>query len=190
MSFGGIVAYEVAQQLRARGERVLFLSLLDAALPELMLDQARRVASLPLGELSTFVWTRLRARVRDRLGGKSAVAPARYGADARLGPLEDARERSYRRSALEYRLRIRGFDGDVTLIVAGQRVGQDLRRSPSCGWAAHVRSLDVHTLDSDHLELLSPPMVDQVADILLPALRRAEERSRGTHHPVQFESVT
>jgi thioesterase domain-containing protein len=183
MSFGGIVAYEVAQQLRASGERVVFLGLLDAALPDPPLKQVLRLASLPRRELSSFVWTRVRSRVRELLRDKASAAPGKYGADERLGPLEDVREESYRRSALEYLPRVRRFAGDVTLIVAGQRLGQDLRRSPTCGWTAHVPSLDVHTVDSDHLELLSPPMVDQVADILLRALRRSDERARPVNDP-------
>src|SRR5262249_54162392 len=51
MSFGGIVAYEVAHQLRASGAEVAFVGLIDAILPDsglsYRLRQLRRLLALP-----------------------------------------------------------------------------------------------------------------------------------------------
>jgi amino acid adenylation domain-containing protein len=181
MSFGGIVAYEVAQQLRAGGDAVTFLGLLDATLPERPLDQALRLAqalrqgTLPRRRFSRLIWTRLRSRAQMLLAGQNATIPGRYGADARLGPLDEMREQAYHHAAVEYLSRLRPFDGDVTLIVAGQRQREDPLGSATCGWSAHVPSLDVHTIDAAHLALLAEPKVGPVADILRRALQRSEE---------------
>jgi thioesterase domain-containing protein len=85
------------------------------------------------------------------------------------------REQAYHHAAVEYLSRLRPFDGDVTLIVAGQRQREDPLGSATCGWSAHVPSLDVHTIDAAHLALLAEPKVGPVADILRRALQRSEE---------------
>jgi amino acid adenylation domain-containing protein len=197
MSFGGIVAYEVAQQLRGAGDAVAFLGLLDATLPERPLDQALRLAralrlgTLPGRDVARLVWTRLRSRAQTLLAGKAATIPGRYGADARLGPLDELRERAYRHAAFEYLSRLRPFDGEVTLIVAGRRLREDPLGSATCGWSAHVPSLEVHTVDADHLALLGEPKVGPVADILRRALRRSEElgAANGVHRAAAAAGV-
>ena len=167
MSFGGMVAYEVAQLLRAAGERVLFLGMLDTALPQRGLDRALRLATLPPRDALKAVWNRLRAHT-PALGWplQAPPEPAHGEPARRVGPLEELRERCYRRAADDYVTRVRPFAGDVTLVVAGRRVQEDLLRSPTCGWESTVTSLQVHRVDSDHLGLLEEPKVAEVATIL------------------------
>ena len=88
-SFAGIVAYDVAQQLRDAGEEVRFLALVDAMLPEWTLgwrfrvSQLARLPSVSPRDLMAFMVGRVRRSIQPP--GSEFV---RYGDDARVGPLE------------------------------------------------------------------------------------------------------
>jgi amino acid adenylation domain-containing protein len=127
MSFGGIVAYEVARQLRAAGEQVEQLVMFDAVLPRFS----------------------LRNLVRSLLGRGDFFA---YQHDAQLGALERRRQRAYQRAAASYR--VQPYDGRATLFVAGKRLERDPRADARCGFSEHVAALRTHTIDSEHLALL------------------------------------
>lgn len=176
MSFGGVVAYEVAQQLRAAGEEVLFLALLDPPLPETRLGKLRRLVSLPPPKAMQVVADRLRQRVRanSRAGSQRPPEVTRYDDKERQSPLDSRRQAAYRRAMLGYLSQVRPWEGEATLIVAGQRLARDPLQRPDCGWSAHAARLDRHTVDADHLQLLEKPKVAQVAELLLAALDRAE----------------
>ncbi|MBC8132440.1 MAG: amino acid adenylation domain-containing protein, partial [Deltaproteobacteria bacterium] len=104
MSFGGIVAYEVARQLRKAGQEVGFLGLLDAVLPERGLPrrvaQLKRLQTLPTSQLAQLIAIRFRRVVRtlvDRKNRNSAYSDfQKYEGEARLLPLEDQRQEAYR----------------------------------------------------------------------------------------------
>jgi thioesterase domain-containing protein/acyl carrier protein len=193
MSFGGIVAYEVARQLRAAGQSVTFLGLLDTVLPErglrARLAQLRRLQALPGAELARLVATRLRRWTGARRGGSSGsgvgvgVKPVSrsarasrhgeveaYSGEARLLPLEDQRQEAYRIATETYVDRLEDFSGNVTLIVAARRMREVLLQSPSLGWGEVIPTLNVRNVESDHLGLLEEPHVAEVAAIFRAAL--------------------
>jgi amino acid adenylation domain-containing protein len=179
-SFAGLVAYEVAQQLRAAGEEVRLLALVDAVLPEwtsgfrFRLSQLARLRSASAGDVVAFVARRL----REKLGSPHAEF-MRYREDARLGPLEERREAVNRDAASRYMPRIRPFPGHATLIASGERLRADPLKSPSCGWSPHIRSLDVHTIDADHFRLMSDdPYVSEMADVLARQMQQVDARAR------------
>ena len=172
-SFAGIVAYEVAQQLRAAGEEVRYLAMVDAALPEWTLGwrfrvaQLRRAASVPPGALLTYLSGRLR---EGRMPPRSEFA--RYQDDAKVGPLEQQRDDVNNHAAAEYMATLKPFDGDVTMIASGVRLRNDPLKSPSGGWSPHISSLRIETVDADHFEMLSDdPYVSQLAEILVRHMR-------------------
>jgi thioesterase domain-containing protein len=173
-SFAGIVAYELAQQLRAAGEEVSFLALVDAALPEWVLgwryrvSQIARLLSAPRRDVLTFVLRRLKL-----------VPPGadslRYRDHERLGPLEERRDEANRAAAALYTPFIRPFAGRVTLIVSGARLREDPLKNPRCGWSGHVGSLDTHAVDVHHLRMLSDePYVSEIAEVIAKGLRRSD----------------
>jgi amino acid adenylation domain-containing protein len=175
-SFGGLVAYEVAQQLRAAGEEVRFLALIDAVLPEwtsgwrFRLAQIARLWSVHPRLVLGFVWRRLREKL-----GSPAPEFARYKEDRKLGPLEAQRDTVNAVAAAKYLKQIRPFRGNVTLIAAGERLRNDPLKSPSCGWSPYVPSLDVHNVDTDHFRLLTDdPYVSEMAEILVGRMQRIE----------------
>ena len=178
MSFGGIVVYEVAQQLRAAGHAVSFLGMLDAILPARGLyDRAQRVKKLlSLSRRSKLVWLGRRAAAKGRalLGAKRRAQFGQHADDAQLGAMEDLREEAYRAAALEYRRAVRPWPGSATLIVAGQRLQDNPLQPEHCGWSRHVRALGVHVITAGHLELLEEPWASEVARILVRALKESE----------------
>jgi thioesterase domain-containing protein/acyl carrier protein len=172
-SFAGIVAYEVAHQLRDAGEEVRFLALVDAVLPEWLLgwrfrvSQLVRAFSVPPRDLFAYVSARLRWSV-----GAPSSEFVRYGNDARVGPLEQQRDQINCRAAAEYMAQMRPFKGNVTLIASGERLRMDPLKSPTGGWSPFIPSLDVETIDADHFRMLSDdPHVSRLADILVKRLR-------------------
>ncbi len=175
-SFAGLVAFEVAQQLRAAGEEVRFLALVDAALPEWNLGWTFRVSELArlrsasLRDVLAFVSRRL----RQKLAGDQGEY-LRYQGDEKLGPLEERRESVNRDAAAQYMPRILPFAGNVTLITSGERLRMDPLKSPSCGWSPYIPTLDIHALAADHFRLISDePYVSEMAEILATRMQWAE----------------
>lgn len=167
MSFGGIVAYEVACQLKAMGSRVKFIGMFDAMLPGhgLMgqLDRARRFSRLkPKTAVNLLV-----SKAKDRLNARRAEYRAH--AEGQLAQMELFREDSYRESALAYAPMVADIGIPVTLIVAGKRLAEEPISDPLCGWSRTVSSLNAERVDADHLGLLQEPGVGEVARIVLGA---------------------
>jgi thioesterase domain-containing protein len=175
ISFGGIVAYEVAQQLRARGEDVPFVGLLDAVLPEAGMrrwtGRLARLHALPCWDIARSIVWRLHRRVAALFGARPKSEFTRYDGHETLAPIEDLRQQAYRRAAEEYVGQLRPFSGNVELIVAGRRLARDPMQRPDCGWRRYVSTARVHSLETDHLGLLEEPTVADVADIFLEAMR-------------------
>ena len=190
MSFGGIVAYEVARQLRTANQEVTFLGLLDAVLPEhglgRRLQQVRRLGGLPRPQLVELVSSRVKRLVKGALGGHQGSSeysgpaePQLYRGEARLLPLEDQRQEAYRIATEDYvsrMTRMTRFDGDALLVVAARRMKRVLMQSPSLGWDVVIPGLRVRDVDTDHLGLLAEPGVRDVADIFLETLRQSDDR--------------
>lgn len=179
MSFGGIVAFEVAQQLRAAGEEIIFLGLLDAILPErgllARIEQVRHIVSRPREEVISLFTARAKSKVRDRLLGKGDEYAEfqKYADIAKLAPLEDQRQSAYHKATEAYVSRLRKFVGNVTLVVAAERLRRHLLQVPSLGWKGLIPGLRVHQVESDHLSLLDEPKVNEVAEIILAGMARS-----------------
>jgi amino acid adenylation domain-containing protein len=206
MSFGGLVAYEVTRQLRAEGQEVSFLGLLDTVLPEhgarRRVAQLGRLAALPHGELLPLLRGRVAVHLRRALAsasGNSEAASAlaefaefaKYAGEARFGPLEDQRQKAYRVATRAYAARMPTANGgnfrfgrpvapwvqNATLVVAQQRLKRTLLQSPCLGWSSVIPNLAIRNVDCDHLRLLEEPHVAEVAEIFLEGLFRSSSLS-------------
>lgn len=178
ISFGGIVAYEVAQQLRALGEEVIFVGLIDAVLPECgprhRLRQLGRLLSLPMSQFLGTVAKCVTKRLR-RLRGEAPTSEfVRYHAGGKLDPMDEARQAAYAQAARHYVSAIQPFRGNVQLIVAGRRLASNPLQSPNCGWGKHVPSLQVCVFDSEHLGLVEEPAAAHVAETIRKCLTSAQ----------------
>ena len=175
-SFGGIIAYEVAQRLREAGQEVSLLALVDPQLPEWIRPWMFRLAQI--GRLRDARARDLVSFVARRLHITPPAAQSLYRRHDRFGPLEERMDAHKRASAAAYMPNIRPFSGDVTLFVAGARLRDDPLKSASCGWDAYVQSLSIHPVDADHFAMMSEPAhVAQIAEVIAKQLALPERRS-------------
>jgi thioesterase domain-containing protein len=183
----GLLAFEMAQQLTAAGERVALLVLFDTPNPALLRRRSLRVTVKRL--LGMLRW-RLRfqlASVRQLAMkevpahvGERMVALGEYvvvGLRALLHPDERA---NHALSGMHHpsgiRLRISNYQhqtypGRLTLFRAAGRPTED----PSYGWDGAARDgLTVHTVPGDHLTMFLEPNVDVLARKLAAELERVD----------------
>jgi amino acid adenylation domain-containing protein len=178
-SFGGILAYEVAQQLRVAGEQVEQLVLIDALIPDLSLRaklrKLRQVLRAP-----AYSWARLQKLMRQRypwLSPGKKVHKARHQFalelhDERLEALDDLRRGAYARAAAAYAPHAEPYQGAISLIVAQRRLELDPLCEPHCGFLRLAPQLELVRVESDHHGLLEAPMVQTVARAIGSSLAR------------------
>ena len=174
VSFGGIIAYEVAQILIAQGQEVNFLGLLDSYCPAADASyQQPSIKERTLGHLHQIRYkgiNHIYKRVRWRAG--ATLDNIRYGLyqiDWLRENLVDRTSRSfaqtqYLKERKEHRQVNRGYQiapypGKVTLFRATEDV------NPKLGWQKLAQSgLSIHDIPGEHLEILQEPMVGMLAD--------------------------
>jgi thioesterase domain-containing protein len=183
-SFGGVVAFEMARQMRQRGRPVALVALLDSWAPALVpmpapareddlvrlylrdqaglqgLDASWLDGEPPgMGEAAALDWLLARAHETDLLRASLRSAQVR--------PFLDVYRANVRANAA-YRPRPGG--GRLTLF--RPRTSPD----PTNGWSAlSGEPVEVHEMAADHYSMLAPPAVAGLAD----RLRSCIERSLG-----------
>jgi thioesterase domain-containing protein len=188
-SFGGRVAYEMAQRLRADGLRVALLCIFDTWGPGFP-------RALPAGRRLTLHLRCLLGR-GPRAGARHALSVARNVAavSRRLfaaprtneGDGEDELPSDATARLLEANLRAsrayvpRPYPGPMTLFRASEHphwFGFDFR-DPLQGWGRSARGeLEVHPVPGDHWTLFDEPNVRVLAAELAACLRGAETKAR------------
>lgn len=160
-SFGGLVAYEMAQQFLALGEETALLVLFDTqpgdpepistSLIKLLLRPSRQ-------HWFHDVPKRLRKRIRRTVRG--------LGVPKLLRDVRNAN----REAAAHYLLR--PYPGKATLVRAAEK---SLRSSadPQRAWSSLVDSLELHEIASDHYDILVEPRVRDLAECLKTCIERA-----------------
>lgn len=192
-SFGGFLAYEMAQQLRAEGEQVELLAMIDPILPlpldpglsemELLEQRFSRFGEfletsygkrieLPLADLvelddeqqaDLLVATMLAADIVDRRVSEAILTHQRSS-------LLDAR--------LLERYQPRPYPGHVVFYSAAVQVPGGLRdqrfdrTDPARGWDEFCADLELVNVPGHHLSLLDPPNVEVIARHLAGVLAR------------------
>jgi thioesterase domain-containing protein len=181
-SMGGVVAYEMARQLAAAGERVELLALLDtlspvvwAAEPALSeVDLAAAFAfdvarlsgvAVPDVDLSGFDLEGALALIL-KLGREAGVlAPGVEPAELRR--LFD-RFRANRRALATYQPL--PYAGPATLFRAAERPGRMDEEGPDLGWSELVADLQVREIPGDHYSILHGAGAAALAADWLPCL--------------------
>ena len=161
-SGGGVVAYEMAQRLRARGALVPFVGMIDSPCPQRPRRSAfaRTVAHLqglvrqgpryPLGILRTRYerWVAQRDTARARQLGQPMPQQQRGFA------VQFAFERAFGQHVVE------PYDGPVWLFRAAvQQLGTRFQASHDLGWAPLVARLHVEVCPGDHFSMCVEPNV-------------------------------
>jgi thioesterase domain-containing protein len=171
-SIGGVIAWEIAQQLRRRGEAVELLVLIDTHIPDPdgKVDQAEILAALSADLVSSSgqplaitAETLRQIPEPERLGLLFAAAreagalPEGLGEEQarmllRAGEADVDALRAYRPEP---------YDGPVLLVRAGRRGTDDL------GWGALASSgIEIAPFDAEHSGLLVEPVLGDLARLL------------------------
>jgi enterobactin synthetase component F len=184
--FGGVVAYEMACQLRAAGDEVALLAIIDAVPPRGTGGVARRLlngglrvaeraieairAPQPLKRLREMGrrFSR-RRRIVEGEGGLEVLRGLMAGLDA----WPEAHQRIARvHYAALMRYRPGRFDGSILYIRSSERPQRWMLDDGAGGWRGLARAVEVHEVAAPHLGIVEEPHVREVADILDSALRR------------------
>jgi phthiocerol/phenolphthiocerol synthesis type-I polyketide synthase D len=192
-SFGGVIALEIAMQLRDEGQEVAWLGLIDTIRPILNPTGLRPYLRYHLRELVDQPDpVRRRAHLRRMLlgGGRRTLLRARHQllrplrwagllpasrgatvADTRgLGALKKAVWRGY----LTHEAR--PYDAPVALFTGFENRRQ-AGGDPSLRWSTYLRNgLEVVPLPGEHKEILRPPNVEVAAREIAASLDRAAQR--------------
>ena len=164
-SFGGMVALEMAQQLRASGERAALVVLLDTYMTGAVRRHPLRWARHHVREL--------------RRRGLAHVAHAlqlRLDSGARLGQGVHGRNAAFR-ELTRARYRPRPYPGKV-LLFRSREITPHLRVRPVHGWGRLLRGpLEIHDVPGVHEDVIGKRGIGIVIDKLRPHLLTAEGRS-------------
>ncbi len=178
LCFGGIVAYEVARQLEAAGERVANVAVIDAILPNAVrVDTARRLrayvgsAQRALREPHDFErWLRkggeslaarvpLLGRLRQAAAGlTNGVTPIDLPID---GPEVEAEVRRFAGASSRLSARL------LIVRALGEQTPDWMAVDATHGWGRRAKEVRVHDIHADHLGVLRDPHVRSLARALV-----------------------
>jgi aspartate racemase len=164
-SFGGLVAYEMAQQLLARGEEVGLLVLFDTYPGDL-----KSVTSSLFSLLLTPSWRHwthdLPKAIRKRI--------RRTWRGWRLPQLlVDIRNSN---SGAADRYVLRPYAGKATLVRAIEQSLRSASHDPHAAWKSLVGTLEIHDVPGNHYEILVEPQVELLAECLKTCIDQAAQR--------------
>jgi len=204
-SMGGYIAYEMAQQLKRQNREVAGLLLLDIA--------ARTPSELPCsGDEAEQLLHVAREKGAtqlslDAVNDRSAEERLQYLLDQTQGagifdsgleitiPMIRSFLKALRRreqSVLDYTLH--SYNGPVTLIRAGQDIAANHPQvdpaDTTAGFAALCPNLEVVFVPGTHFDLIYPPHVDGLADVIRKSLQSIEAREIELHSQPSFATQT
>ncbi len=177
-SLGGVIAYEVAQQLLARGESIQRLILLDSTIPagasdSIAPDESDRVGleygiDLTLDELSEldehdqlpFLWQHaVNLGVIDETSDQNVVQQI----------LNDLKHSFHHHVKLTSRYRIRPIAAP-TLLIRPTDVPVKIETSRDRDWGQIISEVDVRFISGHHHSMVQQPHVDELAKAILASL--------------------
>jgi amino acid adenylation domain-containing protein len=179
-SFGGLVALEMARRLRADGEEIALLTLVDTYLPGPKESQSL-LSGFLLGrflELSNEQkWAYVKKRtVRYGRGIKRRIV-ALYLPPA----IKAVREAC---AAAERRYQPKLYDGRVVIFRASEKALRGLD-DPQGGWRKYADGgIEIHEVDGDHGNILNEPQVRGLATQIRARLEKAQSEATESHAPV------
>ena len=171
-SFGGMVVYEMAQQLLAMRERVACLILLDTPLPKKywpirfvlanlgsrLHDHLNRITSGSVRENLSYYTRRIYLRWK---GLENIPTDLQYGPNAARMLL--ANEMLFKKWSPKF------YPGRLTLFCCPERKHLDAI------WQDRVNKLQIYTTEGDHITAIEPPYVSSFARDLSACLAKARE---------------
>jgi len=163
-SFGGLVAYEIAQQLLARGEEVGLLVLFDTYPGDL-----KSVTSSLLNLLLTPSWSHWTHDLPKAIRKRIRRAWRGWRVPQHLNEIRD----SNRAAADRYVLR--PYAGKATLVRADEQSLRSGSDDPHAAWKSLVNTLEIHAVPGNHYEILVEPQVERLAECLKACIDKAAQ---------------
>lgn len=194
-SFGGKVAFETAQQLRAQGEEVSLLALIDAEPVYSREVDADYITEA--GDQAIFLMGLFRKALPisfERLSGLDSEGQLLYmiqvAKDARLLPPDFGLPEAKRWLELLFAHRTAGlnytpepYSGPVTLLKAAEGLPEE-NTDPTDGWAEFVTGeLRVRMVPGDHRSMMSESNVAGLAQALMACIDEANQDSSAMTPP-------
>ncbi len=200
LSFGGVLAYEIAQQLTAEGEQVQLVALFDSILPSSVRRDLGRWAMAHLRNLRKDPMTYLlrRRRVQDvmrrypvagqllrrferpaKVPAAPAVPPAQAEADNPMMAM--FRNRFYIAAIRDYENRIRPYHGKTILFRAlDQSLFEGYEQDRDAGWGELVPvGLELRDVPGDHVGILRGANAINLSEHLAPVLADVPSAQEG-----------
>ena len=175
-SIGGVIAYEMAQQLQARNEPVALLTLIDSYVPTLIrkpseIDQAIIVNQLAQDfggvygqELDISLETLRKLEPSEQVlhlfeqGKKQGIFPS----DLEIQQMRSLWEVFKANIAANYYYQPQAYPGSVLLLNAS-KTSQAVIEDPTHGWGSLVLGdIQTHTITGDHYTIMKAPQVEGI----------------------------
>lgn len=185
-SGGGLIAYEMAQQLRAAGEKTALLVMLDTPLPTQPPLSILDRLNMKLQDLRRDGLAFVSEWIRNRKNWQAAQQRSREAAEAETSGAQFHNmkiEAAFREALPRYE--VRPYDGKVVLYrprlniiyhLSGGRRLQEGRNAAmdDNGWTPYVANLEVQEVAGDHDGMVLEPFVRVLASRMRSALDAAE----------------
>ncbi len=166
-SFGGLVAYEMAQMIEAQGEQVALLALFDSyPMKGTGGSQIKNLMGVPLKQRLTFLIKK----------GTFVVMTLRKRIELRMLPrtLRNVRQ-ACSKAADQYD--VQPYGGRVTLFRVREKSVDSLNDPYAVWWQMAAQGVDLREINGDHLSLLKEPQVRFLAEELADALAQSETKN-------------
>jgi thioesterase domain-containing protein/acyl carrier protein len=181
--YGGILAVEIAQRLKASGEEIGLLALLETVAPPAGWTNWRYAAHrldcfLRMTPRRWMVYLRAKLRylreskIANRMRFRQVDQPENAQRDPRLARLEQVYNTNLQ--ALES-YRSRYYDGKVVLFNAAEQ-DMALIPDPQYGWVGLARAIEIHEVPGNHDTMLTEPNVSALAEKLSSCLAAAHAK--------------
>jgi len=181
-SMGGVVAFEMAQQLHAQGQRVALLALLDGRIPTpdetfpeedaeaiLLVERYFGISFGPMESLAGLPKDEQLAFVLDQ-AMSAGLVPAELDVSQARRFVEHLR--SDLRATQNYVLHL--YPGRVTLFKASETLA-GTSPDPTLGWSEWASGgVEVHVVPGNHANLIYEPHVEILAEKLTACLNQAQ----------------
>ncbi|MGA2183680.1 MAG: amino acid adenylation domain-containing protein [Bryobacteraceae bacterium] len=187
-SAGGVVAYEMARQLRAQGQQVAVLALLDTPVNitagSVAEASARTIArwirtirfnALYAFHIGLFVFARQKAR-NWRMRARIRFWMLRGSLTGRADPMDLDVEEAFLVALRNYVPA--PYEGDATLFRAKDELVSN--SDPTLGWGTLIQGrLEIREISGDHDTILYEPHIGMLARVLDSCLRAVQTSARG-----------
>lgn len=178
-SFGGVIAYEMAQQLEAEGEEVALIALLDSKAPNSyaqasLKHRLKKHLAIASQQGSSYLVEKIQGKLGKFKGKVKSMAiantPAGVQTMAQAKPKLPPDVREAFRSEMIRHYFLTPYKGNVILFRAMERDPFEVDPNHDMGWGGYAEKLEVVHIPGDHLGILKNPNVKMMAEHMAPYL--------------------